>query len=140
MKLLVSLLLCSLASLFARAGFYAGTPAKIIYIIIAVVIQAVLPTLGHTAILRVLRWLAVPFAILFVIMAAITAPKVAVHGAGANWGAGLVFLALVISGGGLSWTETANDYSRYLPPATDKTRIVVAVALGGAIPSIALET
>ena len=137
----VTIIVLAGIALTGRAGFHAGTPAEIIYIVIAVAVQAALPTLGHAAILRVLRWLAAPFFILFVIMAFITAPKVTVHGGGpgAGWGAVLVFLALVISGGGLSWTETANDYSRYLDPATDKTRIVLAVTLGGAIPSIGLE-
>jgi purine-cytosine permease-like protein len=51
----------------------------------------------------------------------------------------LVFLALVISAGGLGWTENGNDYLRYLPANADKKRIVAAVALGGAIPSVLLE-
>jgi purine-cytosine permease-like protein len=50
-----------------------------------------------------------------------------------------VFLALVVSAGGLGWTENANDYSRYLPSVTPATPIVVAVALGAAIPSALLE-
>jgi nucleobase:cation symporter-1, NCS1 family len=50
-----------------------------------------------------------------------------------------IILALVISAGGLGWTENGNDYSRYLPHATNKKRIVLAVALGGAIPSALLE-
>jgi purine-cytosine permease-like protein len=128
-------------ALSAKAGFLPGTPAKTIFIIAAVAIQAILPLLGHAAVLRVLRLLAIPFVALFAIMAVITTSKVNLHDVthGAGWGAMLVFLALVISGGGLSWTETANDYSRYLPPTTDKRRIVLAVALGGAIPSVLLE-
>jgi nucleobase:cation symporter-1, NCS1 family len=124
-----------------RAGFLAGTPAKVIFIIVAVAIQAVLPLLGHAAVLEVLKWLAIPFVILFVIMAIITTSKVKLHSLphGAGWGSLMVFLALVISAGGLGWTENGNDYSRYLPPATDKRRIVLAVALGAGIPSVLLE-
>ena len=50
-------------------------------------------------------------------MAALTAPKVNldVPAHGASWGALTIVLALVISAGGLGWTENANDYSRYLP-------------------------
>jgi purine-cytosine permease-like protein len=137
----VTIIVLAAVAVAARAGFRSGTPAEITYIIIAVVIQAVLPLLGHAAILKTLRWLAIPFAILFVIMAILSVSKVKVNGAGpdAGWGAMLVFLALVISGGGLSWTETSNDYSRYLRPTTAKIRIVLAVALGGAIPSVLLE-
>ncbi len=124
-----------------RAGFRAGTPAKVVFIVAAVAIQAVLPTLGHAAMLRVLRWLAIPFVVLFAVMAVLAADKADLHAAahGASWGMLLVFLALVISAGGLGWTENANDYSRYLPAATPATPIVVAVALGAAIPSALLE-
>jgi purine-cytosine permease-like protein len=128
-------------ALAARAHFSAGTPAKVVFIILAVAVQAVLPLLGHTAVLKVLKWLAFPFVILFVIMAIITTHKVNLHvpAHGAGWGSLLVFLALVISAGGLGWTENANDYSRYLPPTASKRRIVLSVALGAAIPSVLLE-
>jgi NCS1 family nucleobase:cation symporter-1 len=127
--------------LTAKAGFTAGTVAKVVFIVLAVAIQAVLPTLGHAAILKALRWLAIPFVVLFAVMAALTASKAnlqaVAHGAG--WGMLLVFLALVISAGGLGWTENGNDYSRYLPSRSDNKRIVIAVALGAAIPSALLE-
>ena len=127
--------------LMAKAGFTAGTAAKIIFIIVAVAIQAVLPLLGHAAVLRVLRWLAIPFVVLFAVMAILAASKVKLHAVphGASWGLLLVFLALVVSAGGLGWTENGNDYSRYLPANADKKRIVLAVALGCAIPSALLE-
>jgi NCS1 family nucleobase:cation symporter-1 len=127
--------------LTAKAGFTAGTGAKVIFIILAVAIQAILPTLGHAAILKALRWLAIPFVILFAVMAALTATKANLHAAphGAGWGMLFVFLALVISAGGLGWTENGNDYSRYLPAHSDSKRIVIAVALGAAIPSALLE-
>jgi nucleobase:cation symporter-1, NCS1 family len=124
-----------------RAGFRAGTAAKVIFVVAAVAIQAVLPTLGHAAMLKALRWLAIPFVVLFAVMAMLTAGKANLHASahGASWGMLLVFLALVISAGGLGWTENANDYSRYLPARTPATPIVVAVALGAAIPSALLE-
>lgn len=127
--------------LASKAGFHAGDPAKIGFIIAAVAIQAVLPWLGHAAVLTVLRWLAIPFVVLFAVMAGLTTSKVNLHvpAHGASWGALLIFLALVISAGGLGWTENANDYSRYLPRPTSKRAIVLAVFLGGAIPSALLE-
>jgi NCS1 family nucleobase:cation symporter-1 len=127
--------------LTAKAGFTAGTFAKVVFIVLAVAIQAILPTLGHAAILKALRWLAIPFVILFAVMAALTASKANLEAVphGAGWGMLLVFLALVISAGGLGWTENGNDYSRYLPASSDNKRIVIAVALGAAIPSALLE-
>lgn len=128
-------------ALAGKAGMSASTGLKVALVIGAVIVQAALPFVGHAAILKVLRVLAFPFIVLFAIMAAITAGKVdltaAPHGAG--WGAVMVGLALVISAGGLGWTENANDYSRYLRPDTPNRSIVLAVALGAGIPSALLE-
>jgi nucleobase:cation symporter-1, NCS1 family len=137
----IALIVFAAIALTSKAGFTAGTAAKIIFIILAVAIQAVLPLLGHAAVLKVLRWLAIPFVILFAVMAGLTTSKVDLHvpAHGASWGALTIFLALVISAGGLGWTENANDYSRYLPGSASKRGIVWAVALGGAIPSALLE-
>jgi nucleobase:cation symporter-1, NCS1 family len=137
----IALIVFAAILLTSKAGFTAGTAAKIVFIVLAVAIQAVLPLLGHAAVVRVLRWLAIPFVVLFALMAALTASKVNLNepAHGASWGALTIVLALVISAGGLSWTENANDYSRYLPRSADKKRIVLAVALGGAIPSALLE-
>jgi nucleobase:cation symporter-1, NCS1 family len=137
----IALIVLAAIALSAKAGFSAGDPAKIIFLIIAVAIQAVLPLLGHAAVLRVLKWLTIPFVVLFVVMAALTTSKVKLHAVphGAGWGSLFVFLALVIAAGGLGWTENGNDYSRYLPPDSNRRNIVIAVALGGAIPSALLE-
>jgi nucleobase:cation symporter-1, NCS1 family len=115
---------------------------KAVFLVAAVGVQAVLPLLGHAAVLRVLKYLALPFVVLFSVMAVLVAAKfhasVATAGA-ASGGAMTIFAALVIAAGGLGWTENANDYSRYLPPQTSRRRIMLAVALGGAIPSVLLE-
>jgi nucleobase:cation symporter-1, NCS1 family len=137
----IALIVLAAIALSAKAGLTAGTPAKIIFIIVAVLIQAVLPLLGHAAVLRVLRWMAIPFIILFAVMAGLTTSKVNLHLPvhGASWGALTIFLALVIAAGGLGWTENGNDYSRYLPKTASRSGIIWAVALGGAIPSALLE-
>jgi nucleobase:cation symporter-1, NCS1 family len=137
----IALIVLAAIALAAKSGFSAGVPAKVIFIILAVAVQAVLPLLGHAAVLRVLKWLTIPFVVLFVVMAIITTSKVKLHALphGAGWGSLFVFLALVIAAGGLGWTENANDYSRYLPPDANRRHIVLAVALGGAIPSALLE-
>jgi nucleobase:cation symporter-1, NCS1 family len=137
----IALIVFAGIALASRAGFLAGTPAKVVFIILALAIQAILPLLGHAAVLKVLKWLAIPFVILFVIMAIITTSKVNLHSAphGAGWGSLFVALALVISTGGLSWSVNGNDYSRYLPADSSQGGIVLAVALGAGIPTVLLE-
>ena len=46
---------------------------------------------------------------------------------------------MIISAGGLGWTEDGNDYSRYLPRSTPKWRTFWATTLGPGIPSVLLE-
>ena len=48
-------------------------------------------------------------------------------------------LVLIISTGGLGWTENGNDYSRYLPRDTAGSRTFWSATLGGGVPSIILE-
>lgn len=139
----VALIVFAAIALAGEAGLHSVPDwVKAVFLIGAVAVQAVLPLLGHAAVLRVLKLLALPFVVLFSIMAALVASKF--HGsslasAGSSWGAMTIFAALVIAAGGLGWTENANDYSRYLPPATSRRRIVLAVTLGCAIPSVLLE-
>ncbi|HTW08087.1 MAG TPA: cytosine permease [Acidimicrobiales bacterium] len=128
-------------AMLAKGGVRAGDGWKAALIIGAVAVQALLPLIGHAAILKVLRSLALPFVVLFAVMAVVTVSKVDLHAThhGASWGGLFVFLAFVISVGGLGWTENGSDYSRYLPPSTSPRRIVVAVTAGAAIPSVLLE-
>ncbi|HEX9031902.1 MAG TPA: cytosine permease [Streptosporangiaceae bacterium] len=136
----IALIVFAAIALAGEAGLR-PVPAwlKVVFLVAAVAVQAVLPVLGHAAVLKVLRLLAIPFVALFAIMGVFVAHRYTAGPPSASWGAMTVFLALVIAAGGLGWTENANDYSRYLPPATSKRRIVVAVTLGCMIPSVLLE-
>ncbi len=113
----IALIVLAGVALAAKAGISAGDGLKAALIIGAILVQALLPFIGHAAMVKVLRWLSLPFVVLFAIMAAITAGKVHLNAAshGAGWGSVIVALALVIAAGGLGWTENGNDYSRYLP-------------------------
>jgi purine-cytosine permease-like protein len=137
----IAFVVLSVVALLAKGGISAGDGLKAVLIIAAVLVQAMLPFVGHAAMLKVLRWLTYPFIVLFGIMLVITVGKAHLseisHGAG--WGSLAVALALVISAGGLGWTENGNDYSRYLRADSKKSSIVFAVALGGGIPSALLE-
>ena len=105
----IALIVFAAILLTSKAGFTAGVAAKVIFIILAVAIQAVLPLLGHAAVLKVLRWLAIPFIILFAVLAGLAAGKVNLHvpAHGASWGALTIFLALVISAAAWAGPRTA---------------------------------
>jgi purine-cytosine permease-like protein len=126
-------------ALFNKAGLGSHTWLKIALIIAASAIQLVLPLLGHGAMLRVLRWLVVPFVVLFAVMTCLSIGKVHL-GAGhdANFATMLAALAIILSAGGYGWVMNANDFSRYLPPDASAKQITWSVAIGGYIPSTLL--
>ena len=128
-------------AMFVHEGVHLNDTGKTIAIILAVLVQFVVPFLGHATITKVLRYLSFVFIVVFVIMACLVIPHAHVTSLHQNtswwlWTGGLV---LIVSAGGLGWTENAADYSRYLPADTPPAKTFWAATLGGAIPSILLE-
>jgi purine-cytosine permease-like protein len=128
--------------LMIKAGFLPGDPAKVILVILAVAIQAILPLLGHAAIVKTLRLLIVPFVILFGVMLAFAIPHAHLHvvKTSGDWQAFTEALAFTIALSGLGWAECGNDYTRYCPANTSKKGIVGWVFLGTAVPEILIMT
>ena len=128
--------------LMIKAGYLPGSPAKVVLVIVAVLIQGILPILGHAAILKTLRWLVIPFVILFAVMLGFAIPHANLHvvKASGDWQSFMEALAFTIALSGLGWTECGNDYTRYCPTNTSKKGIVGWVFLGTAVPEILIMT
>ena len=128
--------------LFSHYGTALGTGAKIAVIVVTALAQLVLPLLGHATITKVLRYLAYVFIVFFAVLAGFTFYHLHLstfHRPAAPWAVWTTGLVLIISVGGLGWTENGNDYSRYLPRSTPKSQTFWAAALGAGIPSVLLE-
>ena len=128
--------------LFSLHGTNLDGPAKIVVIILAALLQMIVPLLGHATISKVLRYLGYVFIIFFAVLAGFTFNKLhlsTVHIKPTSLAVWTTALVLIISTGGLGWTENGNDYSRYLPRNTPASRTFWAATLGGAIPSVILE-
>ena len=125
-----------------KAGYAPGDASKIIYVLVAVAIQAVLPVLGHATIVKTLRALAIPFVILFGVLLIFAIPHATIHGVahGADWQTMFEGLAFTITLSGLGWMECGNDYTRYCKPDASKGAIVGWVFLGTAVPEILIMT
>jgi nucleobase:cation symporter-1, NCS1 family len=126
--------------LMLKAGFLPGDPAKVILVIVAVLIQGILPLLGHAAIVKTLRLLIVPFLVLFAIMLAFAIPHADTHvvKTSGDWQGFTEALAFTIALSGLGWAECGNDYTRYCPTDTSKKALVGWVFLGTALPEIVI--
>lgn len=137
-------------AMFSRGGIHSGTGLRVLFILAAVGLQFIVPFLGHATITQVLKYLSVVFVVLFAVMAILVVPHVNLHDLAssrrsqhepvtASWEVVTTAIVLLVSAGGLGWTENANDYSRYLPSTTPKAQTFWAATLGSAIPSILLE-
>ncbi len=125
-----------------KAGFDPGDVTKVIFVLVAVLIQGVLPFLGHAAIVKSLRLLVVPFVILFGVLLVLSIPHATTHGVahGADWQTYLEGLAFTIALSGLGWTECGNDYTRYCAADTKRSSLVGWIFLGTAVPEILIMT
>lgn len=125
-----------------KAGFSPGDPSRVVFVILAIVIQAVLPFLGHATMVKVLRLLALPFVVIFAILLGFAIPHATTTGVahGADWQTYMEGLAFTIALSGLGWTECGNDYSRYLRPEASKGSIVFWVFVATAVPEILVMT
>ncbi len=108
------------------AGIHVSSTLKVIFIILAAAIQAVMPYLGHATMVKILRALIIPFGLIFVVVAIFDFK----HGSGSykasqgGWPLYTAGLAFVFALSGLGWTECGNDYTRYLPRESKKSAIV----------------
>ncbi len=128
-------------AMLSRESITTGTGLKVVLIVAAVAIQFILPFLGHATITKVLRYLSYVFIVLFIIMAILVIPHAhpnSLHQK-ASWWIWTTGLVLIVSAGGLGWTENASDFSRYLPRDSKKSSVFWAATLGAGIPSILLE-
>src|SRR6202034_3690677 len=128
--------------LFARGHTTLNGSGKIGIIIVAVVVQMALPLLGHATISKIFRYMAYIFIVFFVVLAIFTFQRLHLstfHVHPVSFAAWTTALVRITSLGDLGWTETGNDYSRYLPRTTPGHKPFCAAPAGGAIPSILLE-
>ncbi len=123
------------------AGVTINGPTKVVVIILAAATQAVMPYLGHATMVRVLRALIIPFAVIFAIFALFEVGHahpgsvfVFAHG----WEPYSAGLAFTIALSGLGWTECGNDYTRYLPRDTKRSAVVGWIFLATALPEIVM--
>lgn len=114
---------------------------QVLLVIVAAAVQAVMPYFGHATMVKVLRALIIPFAVIFGVLA-IYAFKHGHLGYSGNieyvhgWPIFMAGLAFTIALSGLGWTECGNDYTRYLPREAKPLSVVGWIFLGTAVPEI----
>ncbi|GAA3314239.1 purine-cytosine permease family protein [Nonomuraea dietziae] len=116
-----------------------GLGLKVAIVLIAAVIQLILPLIGHAAVMKAQKYLTWVFVAMFVVMAILVAPKANLTAGGsADFSTFTLAVMLVMSGGGLSWAPLGGDYSRYLPVDSSRKAVFGYAFLGGFVPYLLL--
>ncbi|MEP6665491.1 MAG: cytosine permease, partial [Nocardioidaceae bacterium] len=141
---LVALATFATATVFGRLGWGAGDTTKILAFIAVALIVVGGGVLGFDTVMRLQKWLTVLMVIVTIGYIALTfdeiswsaVDKLSTGSGKAVFGAFVV----VVSGFGISWVNSAADYSRYLPRSASGKGIVWWTTFGGSLPLVILVT
>jgi len=139
---LVALATFATATVFGELGWGTGDTTQVIaFIVVALVIVAT-GVLGFDAIMQLQKWLTILTVVVTVGYVALTLDEIDTSAvAGLESGGGKAFFGafvLVLTGFGISWVNSAADYSRYLPRRSSSSGIVAWPTIGASLPVVAL--
>ena len=139
---LVTLATLATNTVLGRLGWATGNLSLIIsFLVIAAIIMAA-GILGFDAIMKVQTWITWATAVLTVIYIALTVSHIDMAAVMAieagSFQAVLGALVLAMTGFGLSWANSASDYSRYLPRSASSRGVVGWTTFGASVAPIVL--
>lgn len=139
---LVTLATLATNTVLGRLGWATGNVSLVIsFLIIAAIIMAA-GILGFDAIMKIQTWITWATAVLTVFYIALTLSHINLSNVLAipagSFQAVLGALVLAIAGFGLSWANSASDYSRYLPRSSSSRGVVGWTTFGASVAPIIL--
>jgi nucleobase:cation symporter-1, NCS1 family len=139
---LVSLSTLATSTVFTELGWGGGTFTKIIAFFVTVALVVGAGVLGFDVIMRLQTYITIATVVLTIGFVALTVDKI--HWStvsDAKSGSMQAFvgaLALVTTGFGVGWANTAADYSRYLPRRASGSGVFAWTTIGGAVAPVVL--
>ena len=139
---LVSLATFATATVFGELGWSTGDGTKVLAFVVVAGIIVLSGVLGFDAIMRLQRWitwLTVVVTLAYIALTWDEVDKTALDAMpGGTSTAVLGAFIMVLTGFGISWVNSAADYSRYLPRRSSGTGIVFWATFGGSLPVVVL--
>jgi NCS1 family nucleobase:cation symporter-1 len=139
---LVSLATFATATVFGRLGWGDGNATKVSAFIVVAAIIVAAGVLGFDAIMRLQKYLTILTLIVTIGYIMLTLDEIsgsAVSGLDSGGGKAVFgAFVLVLTGFGISWVNSAADYSRYLPRGASGRGITGWVTFGGSLPVVVL--
>ncbi len=138
----VSLASLGTATVFEELGWGGGDATKVLGFLITAALVVIAGILGFDVIMRLQTWITIATIFLTIGFIALTLDEVdwdAVSGADAGSTQSFIgALALVATGFGVGWANTAADYSRYLPRSASSGGVFGWTTFGGAAAPVVL--
>lgn len=138
----VALSTLATATIFKDLGWSSGNATKVISFLVVVSLIVGAGVIGFDLIMRLQKWLTVATIVLTLGYMAATFDQInlAVEIPAPPGKIGAVFgaLLLMMTAFGLSWVNSAADYSRYLPRTASSRRVVGWTTFGGAVAPVVL--
>lgn len=140
---LTSLATLAVQTVLGRLGLRTGTVTLAVAFVGVAGLAVAISLLGHATIQKVQRWFTVAFGVLTVVFIGLAIHVVSWHKvATLHQGsllAGLIGgLSLIMAGTGITWTNAAADYSRYLPRRSRSGQVLWWTVFGSSLPLITL--
>jgi nucleobase:cation symporter-1, NCS1 family len=139
---LVALSTLATATIFSQLGWSSGNATKVIAFLIVAGLIVLAGVLGFDLIMRLQKWLTYATVIMTVAYIALTVDEIDLSkatsmqsGTASGFIGALILMATAF---GLSWVNSAADYSRYLPRSASSGGVVGWTTFGGAIAPVIL--
>ncbi|MFY9915024.1 MAG: cytosine permease [Nocardioidaceae bacterium] len=141
---LVALATFATATVFGRLGWSDGNGTKILAFAVVAAIIVAGGVLGFDTVMRLQKWLTILMVVVTIGYIALTVDEISSSALGnlptGNGKAVFGAFVVVVSGFGISWVNSAADYSRYLPRSASGRGIVSWTTFGGSLPLVILVT
>ncbi len=139
---LVALSTFATATVFERLGWSSGDATKVIAFVVVAAIIMIGGILGFETVMRLQKWLTYLTVVVTIGYIALTVDEISSSALDqlptGDSKAVLGAFVVVFSGFGISWVNSAADYSRYLPRSASSKGIVGWTTIGGALPLVIL--
>jgi nucleobase:cation symporter-1, NCS1 family len=139
---LVALSTLATATIFGLLGWSSGNVTKVLAFLVVAGLIVLAGVLGFDLIMRLQKWLTYATVVMTVAFIALTADEIdfskATSMPGGSTSGFIGALTLMATAFGLSWVNSAADYSRYLPRSASSGGVVGWTTFGGAIAPVIL--
>jgi nucleobase:cation symporter-1, NCS1 family len=136
--ILTTLAVLAAYTILEKIGLHNQTATEAVSLVIIAAAVVLTGVYGYQIVMRMERWISIVTGVLSIVFIALTISHIHPHALGATKAGGapavIGAFCFIMVGFGLGWTNTAGDYSRYLPRRSSGAAVATWTTLGASIP------